>query len=175
MINYSNYLPNNLKKEVRNTCISNPYFAHPENILLAMLFDTRQYVREMAFERILAIRSEGEDGDYGSVRPFEVANINFDADEYYNLFRWEYPYTEPPFTRTTFTYDELVELKDSNAFIIDDIKQIQCHIQGTERHVKLVTEASRSTSTHERRESVMLATLESREKRPKFDSKKDFV
>ena len=36
----------------------NGYFAHPKNLLLAMISDERQYIRELGLRRILKARLE---------------------------------------------------------------------------------------------------------------------
>lgn len=83
------------------------------------------------------------------------------------------PFTEPPFTRSM-TYDSIKELADFNGNLEDEIKDVPCHIQATERHIKIVTAASSAFTTRERREAAIAMTLESRKNRPTFESKKDF-
>lgn len=46
------------------------------------------------------------------------------------------------------------------------------HIQGTERHVQLLTSVSKRV-IEKNREGVMAVTLESRKKTPRMESKKD--
>lgn len=66
-------------------------------------------------------------------------------------------------------------LYDYSGIINDNIRDIECHNQGCERHIRVVSSVATSRGTHERREGMIEATLESRAKRPKFESKKDFV
>ncbi|XP_050340757.1 uncharacterized protein LOC126767235 [Bactrocera neohumeralis] len=57
-IQSTRYLPPTLR-EIANTVIqNNSYFAHPENILLAMLYDKRKDVRERAIKKILHYRDK---------------------------------------------------------------------------------------------------------------------
>ena len=87
---------------------------------------------------------------------------------------WNSPFTEPPFTRNI-SYGKLIELVESGEIITEEILNVPCHSQATERHMKLVTEVSLRFTTHQRREGAAAVILDGREKRPKFDSKKDFV
>ena len=52
--------------------------------------------------------------------------------------------------------------------------EIPLHIQGTERYVQLLTNVSRRV-TAKNRDSIMAATVESRRKIPRLDTKKDFT
>ena len=64
-------------KEVDKTIQINGYFAHSENILLAMLADEQQKFRERAVKIILGLREKGEKSTDGEFREFLVPNINF--------------------------------------------------------------------------------------------------
>ncbi|XP_055922808.1 uncharacterized protein LOC129953593 [Eupeodes corollae] len=58
LIKASKYLPKNLKAIVHPVIERNAYFCHPENILLAMLADSRSHVRELGLRRILKSRAD---------------------------------------------------------------------------------------------------------------------
>lgn len=173
LIKFSRYLEPEHFEIVKKVCKDNGFFAHPENILLAMIYDDEPQIRQLGFQRILTAREEMEE-TYGKVRSFIPPHINFDAENYYDLFDWNEPYSEPPFTRTI-PYEELVRLALYSGIIDDNVRDIECHNQACERNVKAVSEVAMSRATQERREGMILATIASREKRPKFDSKQDFV
>ena len=74
----------------------NAYFSHPENLILAMLIDDKPIIRTLALRRILKTRNQTQN-DIG-VRKFKVPNINFEADEYYEMINYAtYFNNEPPF------------------------------------------------------------------------------
>ncbi|CAK1579256.1 unnamed protein product [Parnassius mnemosyne] len=56
LISASRYLTAELKAVIDPVIIRNGYFAHPENLLLAMLIDSQQHIRELAARRILKAR-----------------------------------------------------------------------------------------------------------------------
>ncbi|CAH1109536.1 unnamed protein product [Psylliodes chrysocephalus] len=63
---------------------TNAYFSHTENLLLAMMFDPGDFVRELAIRRILKARQQ-------------TPKINFEAKDYINLTDWQKcTITEPP-------------------------------------------------------------------------------
>lgn len=73
----------------------NGYWAHPEAILLAMLADADDAVRQQAVSWILRCRKEERD----ELRPFQLPVINFDAEHYTQLINWSQVHiTEPPLT-----------------------------------------------------------------------------
>lgn len=75
LIAATRYLPDQLKAVVDPVIQRNGYFAHPENLLLSMLTDTQQHIRELAARCILKARSIEEN----VLRLFEIPSINFDA------------------------------------------------------------------------------------------------
>lgn len=77
---------------------------------------------------------------------------------------------EPPFT-VSIPYEYLQQYLEDNDPPLPDPK-IPLHIQGTERHVQLLASVSKRV-VEQNREGVMAVTLESREKFPRLESKKD--
>lgn len=74
----------------------NGYFAHPENILLAMIADERQHIRELALKRVLKFKVNSIPA-LNEIRIFKVPIINFDAKDYTELIDWQLPnLTVPP-------------------------------------------------------------------------------
>ncbi|KAE8737193.1 hypothetical protein FOCC_FOCC017345 [Frankliniella occidentalis] len=72
-----------LQKYVQN----NAYFAHPENVLVAMVKDDRPAVRRLALHRILEARKQPANAD--EVRTFTVPVLNFAAEDYTTLIDWD--------------------------------------------------------------------------------------
>lgn len=62
----------------QDTLKNNAYFAHPENILLAMVNDAREEIRERAWFQILDLRRATNQ----IKRTFKQVNIQIDADNY---------------------------------------------------------------------------------------------
>ena len=78
MIKFSRYLDPSHRDIVDTVIQRNAYFGHAENILLAMLTDDRQHIRELAYRRIIAARNENRAAT--SIREFRVPSLNFDAN-----------------------------------------------------------------------------------------------
>ncbi|CAH1110847.1 unnamed protein product [Psylliodes chrysocephalus] len=77
---------------VDKAILNNAFYAHPKNILVAMLADERKHIRELAVRRILKARNKPE-----GVRVFRIPNLNFEAQDYIDLIKWaECTITEPP-------------------------------------------------------------------------------
>lgn len=127
------YLPVYLKKIVDPVLRRNCYYAHPENILIAMLCDSRENVRKLAVERIVAARAKKPKKS----RVFRVPPINLSANDYTQMIDWEKVLiTEPPIT-TKFSKSELESVYERKK----DIKSfnLPCHTQAVERCVKVNT------------------------------------
>lgn len=56
----------------------------------------------------------------------------------------------------------------------NSIVEIPNHIQAVERNIQIVSQVSQSAATKERREGIILNKIQSRNIRPKFESRKDF-
>lgn len=171
-IRWTQYLEPNLRKVVNNVITNNAYFAHSENILLTMLFDDRKEIRDMAIKKILHYRKDLYDPTKLRKRP-ESTIINFNCTDYTNMIDLNDDdiLFEPPFTHSM-PYEHLEHYLGSEDPPLPD-PQIPLHIQGTERHVQLLASVSKRV-LEKSREGVMATTLESREKYPRLESKKDF-
>lgn len=169
-IRWTRYLQPNLRNIVDGVIQNNSYYAHPENILLTMLFDDRKPIRDRAIKKILHYREKLYDPSI--LRVYKKYILNFDATDYVNMVDMNNDdiLFEPAFTRQI-PYDHLVEYLDFDEPPLAD-PQIPMHIQGTERHVQLLTSVSKRV-IEKNREGVMAVTLESRKKTPRMESKKD--
>nr|CAI5836150.1 unnamed protein product [Callosobruchus analis] len=86
LITYSRYMPEHLRKTVDAVIQRNGYFAHEENLLLAMLYDTRTRIRKLACRRVIAARKDNKDSLL--VRQFRIPVINMEATDYIDIISW---------------------------------------------------------------------------------------
>ena len=79
LIKYSRYLTPELREIVDPVIQRNGYFGHSENILLAMVTEDRQHIRELAHRRIIAARCEHPSST--RIRQFRVPTLNLEAED----------------------------------------------------------------------------------------------
>src|SRR6218665_164222 len=98
MLVKSRYLSPKHKKIVDPVIHRNAYFAHPENLLLAIMTDHRPHIRELGLRRVIKARAANHSGQ---IRRFKVpAKLNFDAMEYFDMTDWAVcPISEPTYSR----------------------------------------------------------------------------
>lgn len=170
MVKRSLYLRDDLKSIVLKTIQRNSYFAHPENILLAMLQDDASQIRELALRRVLDAR-KGTPTE--KVREFCIPELQVNATNYYDLIDWvNVKVTEPPMTMK-YTDAEISKLICSeNNFL--EFENFPCHTQAVERCVKLVTEASISVCGSEARDGFIRSRIKARQDIPLFETKSQF-
>lgn len=145
----------------------NSYFASTENILLAMIQDERDFVRELGWRRILKARERKTAG----IREYEIPPIQL-SDNYINMINWQTAtINEPPLTRHLTTSHIENNIKAKEYFVMDNLP---CHSQGVERAIKIVTEASSLVCDYNSRHGLIRSRLQSRNKIPKFETKSDF-
>lgn len=163
-------LPSDIINIVKPYVSRSAYFAHPENLLIAMLDDSDETVREKAVNIIKDIRATKQDPSR-PVRPFRVPKINYDADYYYTMIDWETEtLTEPPLTYKL-TDDEL------NQIISDPLTlpPYKSHTQSTERAIKMVTNASGQVYGMESSRGFIKAQIASRKLYGKADTKTEII
>lgn len=169
-VKLSRYLSEDLKNIIDPVIQRNGYFAHPENILLAMISDERQHIRELGIRRILKARTQAKGKQ---VRLFNIPKINFNADDYYGLVDWT-RVTEPPLTMHI-SDEELKNIIHNNqADALIDFPRFPCHTQAVERCVKLVTEAAAAVCGADARHGFILSRLDSRRIMPSFSTKCEY-
>lgn len=115
----------------------------------------------------------------GNIRTFDVPQINFNANDYTEIIDWEkLTKTVPPILRKfnfnindakTYARKKLCEYE-----LGFDLMKLPCHTQAVERCVKAVTEASQVVCGEERRNGLILNTLQSRQDTPIFRTKSNF-
>lgn len=172
MIVNSRYLSTEHKKIVDPVIKRNAYFAHPENLLLAMITDHRPHIRELGLRRIMKARGADVSGE---IRRFVVpTNLNLDAMEYFDVIDWTVcPISEPPVIKKM-TDNELKEFIKAEVTPTVLFSKFPCHTQAVERHVKLVTEAAKAVCGQKTRDGFIRARIASRQLMSKFESKRDF-
>jgi hypothetical protein len=137
-----------------------------ENFLASMLFSSKILERRFAAFRICELRSEAP-SPIGSQR---IQKINFDAQHWSNLITLSSAESEPPITMSLSTeqVEAMVETRG-------DPPQFPIHTQSVERAVKNTSEAASSSWSWETRHETIVSKEYARAKRPKSDSKQDFL
>ena len=110
------------------------------------------------------------------IRQFEVPEINIKAENYTELLYWEsnHQRTEPPITIAT-SKEDLFTCVRHEKKLDEKLLDFPCHTQSVERCIKLVTEAFLKVYEKDSRDSLIRATIESRQKMPRLESKKDLI
>lgn len=168
VISLSRCLEQSVKDVIDPVIQRNSYFAHPENILLAMSVDERLDVRIDALNKILKCRNEKT----SRVRDFKLQPLKFDAEDYTHLITWN-EVSEPPLFQSIPTHilsTLILERTDELKKLLD----FPCHTQAVERHVKLMTRAAKLRCSAGARDSNVFNTLAHRKIMPFFETKKDY-
>lgn len=171
VIQRSRYLPDHLKAIIDPVISRNAFFAHPENLLLAMVTDSRAHVQDLALNRILEARNRRTGT---AIREFKVPRLNFEAKDYSDLIFWsECVITQPPLLAG---HDEeiLAHLSEYESEIRQNIETFPCHTQAVERCVKLVTEAAGQICGGSNRDGYIKSKIQSRSIMPQFETKGDY-
>jgi len=172
MIKLSRYLVPEYRDIVDSVIQRNGYFAHSENIILAMLTDDREMIRELACRRIIAARAENADSS--TIRHFRVPLLNFAATDYTDLVDWQsIDRSEPPMTKYLID-SELQVCVQTRVFEKINLQAFPCHTQATERCIRLVTQASGAVYGEEQRDGFISARLKSRAIMKHFNTKSEF-
>lgn len=135
-IKLSRYLQTEVKLVIDSYIRRNGFFAHCENVLLAMMADENIENRIEALRLIKNCRLEPET----DIRRFEVPKMNFDASDYTKMIEWDVV-TEPPIVRNI-PIEELENFIMTNFYLLKQILNFPCHTQAVERHVQEVTKAA---------------------------------
>lgn len=134
-----------------------------------MLTDDRPAIRILALRRILKTRDQSQNSI--NVRKFQVPEINFEADEYYEMIPYaNYLHNEPPLTKSI-SVEELKSYIESNENLT--FPNYPCHSQSVERCVRLVTEAAAAVGDSQR-DGYIKSRLKSRYLMPQFEKKSDY-
>ena len=160
-------LPEDVQNVAKGAVQRNAYFAHPENLIAAMLSDPDSAVRDQGVSLILGTRRQAE----CQRRQFRVPPLNWEANSYTEMIQWDKVHiTEPPVTVTL--PDSVIESARDQPL---ELPAFPSHAQSVERCVRLVTEASRAVFGEDRRHGLIVSRQASRAARPRFKTKRDFV
>ena len=172
-IKMSRYLDSNILSVVDEVVKTNGYYAHSENILLAMLADKDIEIRKKAVEKIKQIRSlKNNEKNNENIRLFKVPKINFLATTYTEMINWDENVTEPPCT--LHIKNEDLQIFVDNRLKNHEIFQFPCHTQVVERCIKVVSKTSSKVCNEESREGYIHNVFNAYQIMPKFDCKKQF-
>ncbi|CAH0558644.1 unnamed protein product [Brassicogethes aeneus] len=107
VVQTTRYLPDGIKKIIDPVIQRNAFFCHPENMLLAMIVDEREHIRELGYSRVLRAKTEIPKGK--SVRNFVTPLIHFDATDYTELIDWtKCKLSSPPILERPFAVSQRV-------------------------------------------------------------------
>ena len=135
------------------TCI-NAYSAHSENVIMSILADDSETIREKAVNAILKVRHGAHLGDM-SVRKFLVPTLNYEASHFSDITADLCH--EPIFTSKT-AFAEIVSYCKRKF----EVKKYLNHTQSIKRIVKLVNDASYKVCEFDRRDGFIRAGIASR-------------
>ena len=153
----------------------NAYFAHDENILIAMLADNDHNVRLLAVNKILSIRlskknlnNVGRDEEV-DVRKFIISKISTNAKTYY--------------TSSSLRLKDVHESPALKHLLNKEIQAFQqhklslehpCHNKADERHKKLVSEALAAVAGFKNKDGFIRQKIRSRKLMKTFNTKQQF-
>ena len=154
---------------VKRIISNNSYSLHSENLLCAMLNDERPSIRFKAAQRIIECRSIDE----RTVRKFEKPVINFDAEEYFDLINNEGTWLESVLTKhiSSSCFTDYI----NNIVPVISFPPYPSHTQSVERHIRLVSQTSKTIISADKRDARINITLMERKLIPNFISKRDFI
>lgn len=110
----------------------------------------------------------------GHVRTHQIPKIVFTAQEYYEMIDWSaVNLTELPLMRNMCLEDLCNAVENPKE--IENFFSFPSHTQAVERGVKIITEASAAVCGPAKRDKWIKTTIQSREKMPKFSSKKKIM
>lgn len=171
-IETSRYLSDELKNVVHPVKEENSFFAHPENLLLVIVFDKRKHIRELGLKRVLKARQRVSKGK--NIQNFITPTLNFNARDYTELIHWSVTKLSPPPLLQKVSNDEITSIIQLGTEPNWAFKSFPCHTQAVERCGKLSTEASAKVCGQESRDGYIRPTLKSWAMMPEFTNKSQY-
>lgn len=176
IISLSKYLPKLYFDRVKESISRNAFFAHPENVMLALLNDNNEEVRHKSWNIILKTRNARRNADSQTLRIFVVPKLNFDCTDYKDLVVIRE--ADPPLLQNITVTEDNIGFLASKRLLDHNfgtyLAKIPVHTQAVERCVKLVSEASKVVCGEVRRDGWIANTIASRNIMPQFNTKTDF-
>ena len=105
----------------------NSYMAHPESVLLGMLFDENRLVKAEAVNLILSAKKPGK-----KPRKFILPILKFNAEQYHKMIDWTKVKITIPAPVKHFSKEELRKCIAGNDL---EIVHIPCHSTNNERYL----------------------------------------
>ena len=162
--------PAELKENVVNEAINplrrNAFCCLGENFLLSMIYSKDEDLRMKGIDKVIALK--GEPSLIHKVRP-PVLNIN--ARQWSEMVDLETLVSAVPAYLNKKSLEELEGMRDEPG----EPPNYPIHSQTVERAVKLVSEATKKSYNWDKQYMSILSTVKSRNERPMFGSKKDYV
>ncbi|GBN01544.1 hypothetical protein AVEN_109801-1 [Araneus ventricosus] len=171
-IQTSRYLSDEIRQVVDPVIQRNAFFENTENVLLAVLVNKREHIRELGYKWILKARQIVPKKK--TVRNFVPPKINFQVSNYIEIVNWNSCVVYPPPMLRDLSEDDIKSLINPDTTPIKEIQKFPCHTQAVERCIKLVREASNQVCGREARDGYIRATLQSRSVMSNFSKKSDF-
>ena len=168
IIKRSRFLPNNLKEIVYNCMKRNSFFGHSENIILNLLTHSELETRQMG----LSIYEIALENFESNNRHFQLPPLNCCANSLIELLDVPALWSPPPIL-SQFTKDKVKNLAISGQMCAL-FCEIPCHSQAVERHVCLVSKASKAVCGEDKRDGMIRNILKSQKENPFFDSKRQY-
>ena len=158
---------------IQDTLTTNGFWAHIENILLAMVCDTNPLVREEGVAIIEEVRQKQRKSRANGVRKFIVPEIDFEANSYHTMIDLHQfipvrEFVSPPLLDSY----SIQDIKAMN--FSDNFKRIMSHQQHVERWVANTSVAAKYAVGQERRHEFLLNMSESFGKVSTDPTKKEF-
>lgn len=141
MITKSRSLSDESINIVQQVLQNNAFFAQHGNLLIAMIYDESPAIPEIGYRR--KIKARDNPVQRNTIRKFQQPKLLFHATAFHLMIDWQnIQLTEPPLTRRVSSDDiiSLIKTKEKPSALPD----FPCHTQAVERHIKLVTQASKS-------------------------------
>lgn len=147
-------------KELVDVITNNSYFAHHENILLAMATDDDNKIRRQAYEMILyniRLTNTNNIPDSQNVRKFKKpANLNFDCKHYSQMIALDRDEITVPPVMNRMSIDDLEFYKDSDR--IKRFEEIPSHTQAVERYIQITAAHAKRTPNLELQQGAIINT-----------------
>ena len=145
---------------IKDTLQTNGFWAHIENILLAMVCDTDPLVREQGVAIIEEVRQKKKKSSAKMVRKFIVPDINFEAKSYFTMIDLSQfipvkEFVSPPLL-DSYSIEDIKAMNFS-----DNFRCIASHQQHVERWVANTSVAAKCAVGQERRHEFLLNMSES--------------
>ena len=169
-IQLSHYPTKELLDIIDSVLQRNGYFGNLENLLLAMISDERQDIRELGLRRILKARLEKS----FTLRQFKIPKLNFDAGEYFDLIDWQDTTVREPSLTASVSEADIRLFVTTHGDSTVEFDRYPCHTQSVERCVKIVTEASLALCGQPARDGFIRSRLEARSIMPVLNTKSEY-